>query len=888
MDARPKRVSEILHTGDQYIIPLFQRHYSWKKDHWERLKNDLWALLENDSKPQHFLGPLVCTATSHVPGHIPAYQLIDGQQRLTTIIIMLAALRDVACKRKLTALETEIYEYYLVHKLKEDSEHYKLLPRLGDREALIAIIEGHDLCEFRDFGVYHAWQYFHRHIEHHARVDAEKNLRQLFDAISSRLSLVMITIDGENPYEIFESLNSTGLPLQESDLIRNYIFMQIPLNQQSKFDKEHWQSFEKLFEKTEDYVEISQTAFYRNYLMREGEYSKADAAFVDFKKQNRERELSPVDQVAELKKFAAYEVMLRRPKTCKKPELASVLYQVGLSEITTAYCLVHKLMQLNEEGGLSADDLIGCLRDLVSFAGRRAVCGETGRAYNLWFLDAIGKIKSTPRQDLQACLLRRGWPTDDIFCERLKTFPLYKRESLRSRLILEQLELAEGHKEKIELSTLTIEHVMPQTIKDDTNGKAWKAMLGEECAEVHEAYLHTLGNLSLTGYNTELSNSPYEVKKTELLNSNVQLNKYFFNIDAWDKQAIEDRCEELSAKLVGIWNRPETTAVYIPSAEAEGDAELRPHLAKKLRYWNRLVDLLREGGSDLAPDEVTPETYLDFPILEANEAVYAGAWTNKQHRQLVVYIHFRKSVGRRCESYLEARKIEIEEALGYAVEWRPNGSHEIRISDNEINFNDENDWHIQHDWLADRLEDFQRVLFPLVTDFFAQETSRQANDGELTATRAMQLEYWETLQQLITDSGSKLKPQAPRPHSWMTITIGTRGAYSYLFMDTQRHRIGVRLKINSRKYRFAIFNFLKKQQETIESEIGCSLDWEELPDKKSSYVSLRLENSDPNIRENWAEQHQWMIEKAEAFSAVFSNLISNMGTGAWQSEEDGE
>jgi len=886
MDARPKRVSEILHTGDQYVIPLFQRHYSWGKDHWERLKNDIWALLGSDGKEQHFLGPLVCTATSHVPGRIPAYQLIDGQQRLTTITIILAALRDVAHNRKLNDLADEISEDYLVHKRKEDSEHYKVLPRLGDREALIAIIEGGDREQYREFGVFHAWKYFYRHIEHYARTDSETNLRQLLEAISARLSLVMITIDGENPYEIFESLNSTGLPLEESDLIRNFIFMQIPLDQQAAFDKDHWKSFESLFGKTENYAEISATAFYRNYLMREGEYSKATATFIDFKKQYIQRELDPETQVAELKKFAAYEVMLRRPATCKNLMLADVLRQVALSEITTAYCLVLKLMQLDEDGVLSGDDLIGCLRDLVSFAGRRAICGETTRTYNVWFVEAVGKLKGDIRQSLQAYLLRRGWPTNSLFEERLKTFPLYKRESLRCRLILEQLELSAGHKEKVDLSTLTIEHVMPQTIKKDTNGRAWIEMLGNEWEAVHEVFLHTLGNLSLTGYNVELSNSPYQIKKAELLKSNVQLNKCFSEIAVWNKQTIEDRCGALSKILVGVWARPDSAKGYIPSAEAEGDAELRPNLAKKLLYWNRLLDILRDGETGLEPYEVTTQTSLVFPVIKGEEFARLMAWQNRKHRHLVVAVQFRRSKGRRCEKNLEAMKDQIEAEIGYSLEWRPNDYHELRISDHEINFNDENDWHIQHDWLADKLEDFQRIIFPHVQDFLDQEPEPKTADGELSSTKQLQLDFWQKFHKYVQEKSSVLTPQKPAPHHWMDFAIGTSKAHTSALLNTEDELISICLQINNIENRLAIFDLLERDQKSIESELGGALEWQKKPENNTSHIILRNHSLDPNKKNAWTEQHQWMLEALEKFREIFGSRIKSMDVGNWQSEDE--
>jgi uncharacterized protein with ParB-like and HNH nuclease domain len=142
MDARAKTVREILHSSDQYIIPFFQRHYSWQRKHWSRLLDDIESLLETDEQSQHFMGPLVCTPNKHVPAEVSSYQLIDGQQRLTTITLALAALRDIAQSQKLDDLAAEITEDYLVHKRKQGFDRFKVMPRLGDREALMAIAEG--------------------------------------------------------------------------------------------------------------------------------------------------------------------------------------------------------------------------------------------------------------------------------------------------------------------------------------------------------------------------------------------------------------------------------------------------------------------------------------------------------------------------------------------------------------------------------------------------------------------------------------------------------------------------------------------------------------------------------------------------------------------------
>lgn len=188
MDARPRTIRDILYTGDQYIIPFFQRYYSWEKKHWDQLRKDIWTLMEDKAKNVHFLGPLVCTPTQHVPGAVTGYQLIDGQQRLATLTVLLAALRDVAALRGLTSMAEEVAEDYLLHKRQKGTERYKVLPRLGDRETLIAIVEGQDSAQFGDRRIFQAWKCFRRYVEHWTRKDTETQLRRLLDAVSRRLS----------------------------------------------------------------------------------------------------------------------------------------------------------------------------------------------------------------------------------------------------------------------------------------------------------------------------------------------------------------------------------------------------------------------------------------------------------------------------------------------------------------------------------------------------------------------------------------------------------------------------------------------------------------------------------------------------------------------------
>ncbi len=476
MDARAKTIRDILYSRDQYLIPFFQRQYSWKKEHWARLWDDVLALIGEGGASQHFMGPLVCTPFRLVPSEIPKFQLIDGQQRLTTLTVLLVALRDIATERGEESVEEEINEDFLVHKRERGWARLKILPRIGDREVLRGLIDGESKKEFRRERLIRAYRYFRKAIEQHLDTvnETRPELRKLLSALTSQLSLVVITIDGENPYEIFESLNSTGLPLEESDLIRNFLFMQVPLDDQDEFNDDHWLPFETFFEATDTRGAIDATKFYRNYIMKKGEYSRRGATFADFKRTHFALEMDPSKIVKDLARFAHYELMLRYPETCDEDDLRSALEVFVQLDLTTAFPLVMALLDAQDAGTLDNSELIGCLQDLASFTLRRSMCGESTRAYGQWFVAAAKELGDNPRAKLRAEWFRRGWPDDAALTRALGTFALYRRERKKARLMLDALEDAHGHKEKVEKDKLTIEHLMPQAMGDDADGTAWR------------------------------------------------------------------------------------------------------------------------------------------------------------------------------------------------------------------------------------------------------------------------------------------------------------------------------------------------------------------------------------------------------------------------------
>lgn len=714
MDAKAKTLEEILFSPDQYLIPFFQRQYSWQRKHWKTLWDDIMNLLEEESvKRAHFLGPLVCTPTAKFPGDIAGYQLIDGQQRLTTLTVLLVALRDLAREREAADLSAEIEETYLIHKFKDGLQRYKVIPRIGDREVLISLIQPTETGELdASSGIVGAYRFFRRSIEHLGA--GADDLRRLLTAVTRRLSLVVITVDGENPYEIFESLNSTGLPLEEADLIRNHIFMEVPLSEQEAFNEAHWVRFESMFDQVGEQPALSATDFYRNYVMRDGAYSRRNAIYVDFKEQARASEQTPAALAAELKRWARHELMLRRPSGIQDLELREALRRIDLLDIKTAYPLIMHLLDRHERGILDRAELLGCLADLESFVLRRSICGESTRAYGRWFAGAIREISLSPRADLRGYWAGRGWPADSLFKDRLVSFQLYRREYQKTRLILETLESSD-HKEPVNLELLTVEHVLPQTVGDDQYGATWKAALGPEWQRVHETVCHTLGNLTLTGYNPELSNRDFEWKKEQFAKSNLRMNKDLAALSTWDETAIRARAALLAQEVVDLWPRPRGLP-STPAADAHAEIGINVH-ALYLDFWTQFCRFMedragpirmRKPGAQYWTDVAVGRTEFSLALYAIHRADLAG-----------VYLWIGGPQAKARFAALHRDRERIEAALGFGpLDWKelPEniGSQVVRRRPSRVA--DRSTWPELSEWLAETVEAMDRVFRPLVRE----------------------------------------------------------------------------------------------------------------------------------------------------------------------------
>lgn len=541
MQAQENNLRKLLESNaQQYLVPLFQRFYVWGKLAWQRLWDDLTELLdEADPQHTHFLGSVVVIPIAAAPGNLTPFIIIDGQQRLATLLMLLIVLRDQARQVQDDGLATEIQETLLVNKFQKGEGYYKLRLSQEDRVVLQSHIDARPATS--DHLLTQCYDFYDQQLKSHPR-----DVRTLLNAVADRLSVVTITLaTQDNPYRVFESLNFKGHKLTEADLIRNYLFMGIPPDEQEARYAQYWTPMqEALHERLTDFV--------RHYLMRNGAFVKQSEVYVTLK--NRVLLADTTTALKELATFARDYAKLLDPVQEPHPPIRAGLTRLNRLEVTTVYPFLLNVYRDYAQQALSALAFVDVFKTLENYLIRRFVCGLATNQLNKIFPTLYAQTQAQNTGDfvqaLQSTLQGKGYPSDAQFRAKLPEVKLYGHGQLekKGRFLLETLE-THAHKEQIiHLDSLTLEHVMPQTLTAE-----WRAHLGEEAQTTHDLYLHTLGNLTLTGYNSELSNAPYAVKRQKLAHSHLALNAYFQHVEQWRLADIQQRAEVLTQQALHCW-----------------------------------------------------------------------------------------------------------------------------------------------------------------------------------------------------------------------------------------------------------------------------------------------------------------------------------------------
>ncbi|WP_162550032.1 DUF262 domain-containing protein [Hymenobacter nivis] len=534
----------------QFVVPLFQRSYSWKLKQWKALWDDLKQLPDLEAGRQHFIGSVVMHPTNTVPTGVSKYAVIDGQQRLTTLFILLIALRDTARAAGNERLAERITDNYLANKYAPAHERYKLLPTQADRAAFRQLADHAPGTEAVPGLISEAFDYFRHRLG--AWVGNEPGQAEdMLRLILERLSLVSITLnDDDDPYLVFESLNAKGMQLTAADLIRNYLFMKIHPDQQDDLNERYWMPMQSA-------LGDSLTAFIWHYLMRNGGNVPQSDVYLSFRKATAGREVAEV--LAELARYAPTYARLLNPELeTQRGAVQRAIRRLHRTRLTVAYPLIMRLYDQVRHGGQLAEATLLAVFDLLEnyalrgFIARRGVGGANKSMQTL--ATRTNHLDQQPEAllaDIRAYLATQNYPSDADVYTALQEQPLYHHAGerhTRTKLLLDTLEADLNPKETVLLSTLSIEHIMPQTLT-----ASWRADLGEAAERDHQQLLHTLGNLTLTGYNSELSNSPFAEKRKHYAGSNVGLNAELAAAPAWNAAAIRERGVRLAHRVLARW-----------------------------------------------------------------------------------------------------------------------------------------------------------------------------------------------------------------------------------------------------------------------------------------------------------------------------------------------
>lgn len=611
-----------LHKATQFVIPIYQRNYSWDEKQCQQLWEDILRVGTNDAIPLHFIGSIVYVQGGHASISVGAPLLvIDGQQRLTTLTILLEALARFTNKNEpLDGFSAKkIKHKYLTNPLEDDDRFYKLLLSDTDKETLKALVRNSELPKEFSIRIKENFEFFSDAI-----VTNSSKIVQICNGVN-KLMIVDIALerDQENPQLIFESMNSTGKALSEADLIRNYILMGLEHKLQTEIYQNLWRPMELDFGQ-EAYGDQFDD-FMRHYLtIKSGDIPKLSEVYEAFKEyavKYFSDDGNVRDLVADIRKFAKYFVGMALDKEANKK--LSPLFNDLFKDLnyTVAYPFLMEVYSDFEVGSLSEREFMEIVQLVESYVFRRSICQIPTNSMNKTFaefmrhVDKADYLGSVKGHFYQLKNYRR-FPSQEEFAIALIHRDVY---NFNSRVYMFRKFENYGKKEYISVDNYTIEHVLPQ---NPNLSEEWQRELGSDWKAIQERYLHTLGNLTLTGYNSEYSDHSFSEKKSMkggFAESPLRLNAFIGTTDKWNEFAITERAKSLAQDANSIWpslnlstQEIEKWSKNIEHQKQKSNYQLQDHEYLARAHVKELFEALRK--EIFAIDPAISETFLKYWI----------------------------------------------------------------------------------------------------------------------------------------------------------------------------------------------------------------------------------------------------------------------------------
>ena len=657
MKATEAKLLDFLQSSKLFRIPIYQRTYSWGEAQCRRLWDDILDAGANDDVSGHFVGSIVYVeqSLSQVSRQAPLL-VIDGQQRLTTLTLLIEALaRAVGDDEPVDGFSAKkLRSYYLRNELENGDRYFKLVLSETDADTLKALVRGAELPPQRSIRIEENFQFF---------TDQMETLGGDFAALCqglAKLLIVDVTLSRgqDNPQLIFESMNSTGKDLTQADLIRNFILMGLEPDLQERLYRDFWRPMELDFGQQAYGTQFD--GFMRYYLtVRTGSIPRRSEVYEAFKSYAMTTSVQSQTTealVKDIRTFAGYFCEFALGKKTE-PALQQAFADLRRLGRDVTYPLLLELSDDHANGLLSTEDYVEIVRLIEAYILRRAVCDIPTNTLKDTFatfaksLDRSDYLESVQAK-FQLLTSRRRFPKDEEFARELTTSDLYSRK----RIINYLFDQLENHNKKERVSTVeySIEHIMPQN--PELSSK-WKSDLGPNWRDVHERLLHTLGNLTLTGYNSEYSDKPFAQKRdmeNGFKQSPLRLNKGLAQLDVWNEAAIVARAQQLSKMALGIWVAPqldaETLQKHLPKrTRRPSQYTIDDHPFLALPEIRSLFDALRGGILELEPE--TSEEFMKLYVAYKTDTNFVDVVPQKKRLLLSLNMPFSaiKDPERRCK-----------------------------------------------------------------------------------------------------------------------------------------------------------------------------------------------------------------------------------------------
>lgn len=828
----------------RYVIPVYQRKYDWKYENCRQLYDDLKKIV-TDGRDSHFFGSIVSAVVPN--GSKIKYHIIDGQQRLTTITLLLLAIRNLISQGKVTTnggkLDEQISQRFLISPWADEDDKIKLRPVKSDREALKKLFGDEQDYDYSS-NLTINYQFFYDMV-----MKEEVPVEDLYAAIG-KLEIISITLDqGDNAQLIFESLNSTGLALTEGDKIRNYVLMGLPAQEQSKYYDMYWAKIEKC---TANDV----SGFVRDYLsIKQQVTPTVNNVYRAFKNYVESSSL-PIDTLlTDLLRYARFfEKLLTCKSGLKEQKLDDCLYRLKRLGIIVTRPFLMEVLRLHQYGKLNTNDVLRIFLITENYLFRRNICEVPTNGLNKIFVNLNKEIirydntaDDYVSKFIYALISKKEsgrFPKDNEFRQAFAEKQVYQMRGKYKAYLFERFENYGTIETKdvythLDNNIYTIEHIMPQHLTP-----AWTESLGANAAEIHETWLHRLANLTLTGYNPGLSNNTFiekrDAKEGGYKASGLRMNQKIATKETWGLPELEERNEKMLNLAMEIWAYPETC--FVPSKKEFDSCTLDD---ENFDFTGRGIAKYSYLGTEQPVTSWSDmfEHVIKFLHQKDKSVLMSIAYSNKKGRDLAVYVTNNESALRSA--------LKIDENLYI----EKNTSTTLKLS-------------------------ILRKIFalyeadPMDLIFYLKDSETKKTSG--VDSSEMRRRYWEYALPIIQKQNAHRGTFSgcnPITSNTIAGSLGISGFCTCCVANHDHARIDFSLANESKQKNKEAFDLLYKHKDEIESRLGVSLIWDKADKYNASWMCYHLDNVSVINEADWPRMAKFHAEWSDKICDVMLDYL---------------